>query len=231
MSLGVPWGEFWAWIIETASVDLRLHINANLTCKLEDSLFVNYKDTKVLGIRIPAPKPSIIRQGERRSAGKDSQHWGRGRRQMDERHKQWGLWTHTDRCNRNCSILVYIPWTLILSTSVCCETCWGKEEIKWCLTSYNFPPLFLPSFSPPSPTPGMYDMMIAPSKTLKSYAPLPVTFFFFQLIQFDLATIMRWKQPCLLVCRINFFVLFLFSFTKKATDKKKEQIKCWWRSP
>lgn len=53
--------------------------------------------------------------------------------------------------------------------------------------------------------------------------------FFFLFIWFEIATFMRWKQPCLLVCRIN--VLFQFSFTKKSNRQKKEQIKCWWRSP
>lgn len=76
VSLGVPWGEFWAWIIKTAAVNLRLQHDANLTYKLAHSFLVNYKDTKVLGIRIPAAKPSIIRQGGRRRAGKDSRHWG-----------------------------------------------------------------------------------------------------------------------------------------------------------
>lgn len=68
------------------------------------------------------------------------------------------------------------------------------------------------------------DLTITPSKTLKSYAPLPLNFFGFVLgfIWFDLAKDHEMeKQPCLVVCRVNFlFCFFCFLSQKKQQTKK-----------
>lgn len=124
----------------------------------------------------------------------------------------------------NCSILVYTPpqWTLIW-TSVCCETHWGKEEMKWRLSSSSFPPS--------SPSPGLWSL---PHPRLWSrmhrfqslFLVCLFVCFGVYLVWFSNDHEME-KQLCLLVCRINCFCFL----SQKKQQTKKEHIKCWWRSP